>query len=109
MPKNDVETPTFQDIGVRLMQVRRVLGLSQVEIAARLHMKNTRWGNWEIGVSQIPPAEALKLKRMLPGLTTDWIYEGDASKLTVELLEQLTAALNSGEPVKKRGRHAQQT
>jgi transcriptional regulator with XRE-family HTH domain len=82
-----------------------VLGLSQAEIADRLGLGSTRWNNWELGLNLVPPAVALRLKQMLPGLTTDWIYGGDRSKLTVELVEKLdAAAAGRDEPVKKRGR-----
>lgn len=105
MSNRDIDAPTFEEIGRRLTLVRRVLGLSQVQIAELMNLKNSRWNNWEMGVNQIPPNEALKLKRMLPGLSTDWIYDGDSSRLSVDVAKQLdNAAASNEEPVKRRGR-----
>lgn len=95
----------FAAEGQRIARIRRALGLTQTEISKRLHIKNSRWSNWETGVNQIPPSEATKLKRMFPGLALDWIYEGDESRLTVEAAQRLAAAeATAEETVKKRGR-----
>jgi transcriptional regulator with XRE-family HTH domain len=106
MPNRNDDTSTEDGVGLRLTLIRRVLGLSQSEMCERLNLGITRWNNWELGINLIPPGEALRLKRMLPGLSTDWIYDGDRSRLSVELAEKLDAAAVAPEqPVKrKRGR-----
>lgn len=109
MANRNYETHSFEDVGRRLSLVRRALRLSQVEIADRLNIGFTRWNNWELGINQIPPSEALRLKRMLPGLSTDWIYDEDRSRLTLEAADMLDAAASiPDEPVKKRGRPRKQ-
>lgn len=75
----------FEDIGKRLALVRRAVGLNGSEIADKLQIGPTRWSNWETGLNQIPPQECRKLKRMLPGLSSDWIYDGDRDRLSYEL------------------------
>lgn len=98
---------TFQEVGKRLALVRRMMGLTQSAMAQRLNMPITRWNNYELGVSLIPVAEALKIKRLLPGLSTDWIYDDDRTRLTVELAARLDAAgleIVSDVSVRKRGR-----
>lgn len=99
------EPSPFDEVGKRIALVRRALGLNQTDMAARLNLNTTRWNNWELGVNQIPPNEALRLKRMLPGLSTDWIYDGDQSRISHELVLLFDRLANTPEPpTKKRGR-----
>ena len=81
----------FIEIGRRLKQIRQVLGWSQAAIAWKLEVTRARWRNWENGVSQVPPHEALRLKRLLPGLTLDWIYDGDNHHFSYDLAHKLDA------------------
>lgn len=101
---------TYQDVGKRLARVRRTLGLTQSAMAERMGMPFTRWNNYELGVSLIPVAEALKLKRIVPGLSTDWVYGNDRSSLSVGLAAALDAAEldETKAPAKKRGRSSAQ-
>ena len=98
---------TFQEVGKRLALVRRIMGLTQSAMAERLNMPITRWNNYELGVSLVPVAEALKIKRLIPGISTDWIYEDDRTRLTVELAARLDTAereIASELPIRGRGR-----
>ena len=104
MSNRDEDAPTFKEIGRRLMLLRRILGLTQVDMAAKMGIQTSRWNNWEMGVSQIQPSEALRLKRLIPGVTTDWIYGGDASGITLSLAEQIDTVAKEPAPEKRRGR-----
>lgn len=104
MATQDEKNP-FEDVGRRLALVRRALGLNQKELSEKLNVLNSRWSNWELGGNQIPPSETRKLKHLLPGLTQDWVYDGDRSGLPhrlAELLDKLES--EPEEPTKKRGR-----
>lgn len=109
MANRSDETNSFEEVGRRISLIRRAMGLSQVEIAQKLNIGPTRWNNWELGVNLIPPSEVSRLKRMLPGLSSDWVYDDDRSRLTLEAAERLDAAAAlPDEPVKKRGRPPKQ-
>lgn len=97
--KLDVEA-----MGGRLALLRELLGVTQVAMAARLNMQVTRWNNYERGVAPVQAPEILRLKRMFPGLTSDWILEGDRKGLTMEIAERLDAAAEAPAPARKRGR-----
>lgn len=102
---NHDETNPFAEEGRRLALVRRVLGFSQVEIAEKLNLRNSRWSNWELGLNQIPPGVVTQLKRLLPGLDQDWVYEGDRSGLSHQLAATFDKLVNEPDtPSKKRGR-----
>lgn len=88
----------------RLRHLREMLGITQVAMAARLGMQVTRWNNYERGVGPVQAPEILRLKRMFPGLTSDWILEGDRKGLTMEIAERLDAVAEAAAPAKKRGR-----
>lgn len=106
MSNRDTSNP-FEDEGRRLALVRRVLGLSQVELSERLNLRNSRWSNWEVGANQIPPSVVTQLKRLLPGLDQDWIYEGDRSGLSHQLAATFDKVASEPEDTgtkKKRGR-----
>lgn len=95
----------FADVGERLVKVRRVLGLNQGELADRLNWQGTRLSNWETGAALIPPRELRRLKQIVPGLTSDWIYDGETNGLTAALLEQVNSLPpEDDQPTKKRGR-----
>lgn len=91
--EEDTSAVSFQEVGRRVAAIRQALGLTTYEMAKKLGTQQGRLESWEAGISLIPASEALKLKRMLPGLSTDWIYDGDPERIQVGLADQLNAAL----------------
>ncbi len=73
----------------RLRRLRILYGPSQIEFCRRYHFSKSQWSNYETG---FPPslAAARQLKAQIPGLTLDWIYDGDTDGLTVSMARALT-------------------
>ncbi len=72
----------------RMLRLRQALASSQVEFCARYGFKVAQWSNFENGRS-VGKQAALRLVRLIPGLTLDWIYLGEASGLTIEMARLL--------------------
>jgi transcriptional regulator with XRE-family HTH domain len=75
---------------LRLKRLRLAKGFkSGAEFARFLGVSKGRWNNFERGFPM--PKEIIELlcKKKIPGLTSDWLYWGDAGGLTVELQRQL--------------------
>jgi DNA-binding transcriptional regulator YiaG len=80
----------------RLRRVRELLDLpSQKAFADRLGISPQRWNNFERG-APLTIEIAQKLLRIIPGLTLDWIYNGDRRGLTMELDRRLHDETKSG-------------
>jgi transcriptional regulator with XRE-family HTH domain len=104
-PHMSDESHPFEDIGKRLALARRALGLSGVELSQKLGVSNGVWSNWELGINQIRPEFVRKLKNLIPGLSHDWLYDGDRQRLTVELAELFDRLASQPEDgPKRRGR-----
>lgn len=58
------------DIGERIFQHRKRLGLSQEELAARLGVSRQAVSKWELGTSTPEPENIIALARIF-GITTD--------------------------------------
>lgn len=66
----------FEEIGIRLRELRRSFGgRSQAEWAALHGFRATQYNNWERGERRIP-LESSELLADRYGLTLDWIYRG---------------------------------
>lgn len=73
----------------RLARIRELLGAtSQKAFADRLQISPTRWNNFERG-APLSIEVAQKLVRIIPGLTLDWLYNGERRGLSVELDRRL--------------------
>lgn len=101
MPDRDIDASSYKAIGKRLNHLRRVMGLTQAQIAEMLSMTGPRWANYETGTSRIPVDEALKLVR-IASVSLDWIYYGNRAVLPLHLAEKIDAMAT--EPPKPRGR-----
>lgn len=75
-------------VGKRLKQFRMALGRNQVEFGEKLGVGGTAISNYEKGDRAVDPYDAFKLK-MAFGLPLEWLYGGDESVLTPQLLEKL--------------------
>lgn len=79
------------DIAARLRKVRTIYGPTITEFCRTYKFTVPQWVNYEAGF--MPSlAAARQLKREIPGLTLDWIYEGDTSGLTVMMTRVLNAS-----------------
>jgi DNA-binding transcriptional regulator YiaG len=73
----------------RLKRIRELLGItSQKAFADQLAISPTRWNNFERG-APLSIEVAQKLVRIIPGLTLDWLYNGERRGLSVELDRRL--------------------
>lgn len=66
------------DIGERIFQHRKRLGLSQEELAARLGVSRQAVSKWELGTSTPEPENIIALARIF-GITTDELLMGQPS------------------------------
>lgn len=82
------DTPS---VARRLEQLRKAIGMSQVEFCELTGIGKTAWNNYERARARISLNEALKV-RTKTGATLDWIYAGDQSGLPVQLAKKLQAA-----------------
>ncbi|CAA7615662.1 helix-turn-helix transcriptional regulator [Magnetospirillum sp. UT-4] len=78
-------------VGARLRAARLALGLSQKDLYEPLDVKAATWNHWESGKRLPDPMVMARLKE-LHGITTDWIYAGDASALPFALARTLMKA-----------------
>lgn len=73
----------------RLVRIREYLGHeTQAAMARALKISHTSWNNFERGYP-VPITVAMKVKQAVPGMTLDWLYEGDPSKLPLDLAAAL--------------------
>ncbi len=70
--------------GERLVAIRDYLGLTPADMAAEIRVGYTTWKNYEHGWP-VPAPIARRIRARVPGMTLDWIYEADASKMDHDL------------------------
>ena len=95
MARSSVGTPhrPGSAIAERLQRLRILFGPTQTEFCQRYRFSKTQWSNYEAGFSP-SLAAARQLKAQIPGLTLDWIYDGDTGGLTVNMARRLTGKPN---------------
>lgn len=75
--------------GLRFRITREALGYETVkELGTRLGISPKTIHSWELGENKVSP-EKLKLLKDAFGVTSDWIYYGDASGLPRALSEKV--------------------
>jgi DNA-binding XRE family transcriptional regulator len=90
MAATKFDLPTTQ----RLKRLRKALGYEDQAVFARaLGISRARWHTYETGLT-IPVEMALRVRDQCrrdgyPGLTLDWIYDGNADHLPVDLAIKL--------------------
>lgn len=95
-----IDPESVDACGKRLEATREALGLSQAEICRQTGIKAQAWNNAETGDNRLTVVNALKLCRRY-GLTTDWLYRGDARQLAAELAHRV-ALYEAGQKPRKR-------
>lgn len=90
MATTKFDRPTTQ----RLIRLRKALGYEDgASFARALGISRARWNNYERGFP-LPVEMALRVRDQCrrdgyPGLTLDWIYDGNADHLPVDLAIKL--------------------
>lgn len=75
----------------RLKTTREALGLSAAELCRRIDVKENRWSQYESGERQITLPVAIALCDEF-GLSLDWIYRNDPSRIPHELRVKMRQA-----------------
>lgn len=83
-----------QDIGWRIIVTREALGMSQADLARATEFDPPRVNNWEKGNSR-PDLDGGHTLADVLGVTLDWIYRGDLSRLPMNVLLFAQAAPDS--------------
>lgn len=68
-----------RDIGSRLQEIRKALGLNQEELGARIDKRKASISKYENGDAE-PPYSVLQKYVELSGKSFDWIFTGEESK-----------------------------
>lgn len=78
-----------EEAGKRLKMLRLGMGFQTIRgFAAHLDVAEDRYDKWEKGKALIPPEVVQRLRDEF-GITSDWMYYGEVSGLSVKLLEDL--------------------
>ena len=72
----------------RLQGIREASGLTQTAFAKRMGILYTSWNAYERAEALISVVSARKV-RSKTGVSLDYIYEGDCSKLPADLMDKL--------------------
>ncbi|WP_316158745.1 MULTISPECIES: helix-turn-helix transcriptional regulator [unclassified Bradyrhizobium] len=103
MPKPPSKPQLPQEVLERIERLRRVQALlkldTQKAFTDRLGISPQRWANF-VGGMPLSIDVAQKLVRIIPGLTLDWLYNGERRGLSVDL----DRALNEPKPGQDRAR-----
>jgi transcriptional regulator with XRE-family HTH domain len=79
-----------EQIGDRLLELRRAYGMKAKDFAAFVGIAETTWNNYERGKRRISIDEALKVASRT-GAGLDWIFRGIESSLPGHVLQRLDA------------------
>lgn len=67
------------------------LGISQADVCRALHVAANRWSQYESGERRITLPVAIKLADTY-GVSLDYVYRNDISKLTMDLIQKIQRA-----------------
>lgn len=84
----------LDQIGARLLELRRSYGYKAKDFAAFVGIAETTWNNYERGKRRISLDEALKVASRT-GAGMDWIYRGMESSLPKHVLDKIDALRRS--------------
>ena len=82
------EPTSVQAIAERLRLSRQALGYTQAVLSRIIRGPDSLWGNYEMGIRRISLNKAFLLKAAT-GLTLEWIYYGDISRVPPDLAEKI--------------------
>lgn len=85
MPAKPTRPPAYlRQVGRRLRSTRLALAMTQTEICRELGTTRQAWSQWEKGDRLFDVRAAVRLKER-HGITLDWIYAGDSSRLPARI------------------------
>jgi transcriptional regulator with XRE-family HTH domain len=79
---------SIEQVAARLVRTREALGLSQAELCRQIGVESNTWNQYEKAKREIP-RETVELLKMRYGVSFDWLYAGDMSRLPKDILDQL--------------------
>ena len=85
-----------EHIATRLRHTREALGVNQREFARRVNLKPNRYSQYESGARPLTIDAALRICDEY-GVTLDWLYRGDRSRLPYHLAIDI-ARIEAAEP-----------
>lgn len=77
------------NLSVRIKELRKSQGLTQVELGVKLHKAGSTVRMWELGKSY-PDAETLVVLAQVFNVSTDYLLSGDAAPDTLPEITRLT-------------------
>lgn len=77
-----------KDVARRLVQIREILGVSQIEFGNAAGLKQSRYHGYERGTRLLTLKSAFLLCQKY-GLTLDYLYMGDPAGLPYRMAEEL--------------------
>lgn len=86
--RKDAVPRPYEDIGMRLLQLREAFSLNQTEFALRLELKPNTYNLWESGQRR-PGIDSAILICKEYGATLDWLYMGDHQGLDLRLADAI--------------------
>ena len=89
--QNERMPKQYQDIADRLIEVREILGMNQVQFARKAKLGARRLNNWETGRYRISLNGALRLRETY-GLPLDFIYCGSVDMLPNKIASALASS-----------------
>ena len=78
--KHFLSETSMEYIGKRLKMFRKALDIRQVDLARELGWSQQKWGQWENVVRNPNISDMIELAERY-GITLDYIYRGDMSRL----------------------------
>lgn len=86
-----------EQIGARLLELRRAYGYKAKDFASFVGIAETTWNNYERGKRRISIDEALKVASRT-GAGLDWIFRGLEHTLPKHVIDRLDALRKSSDP-----------
>jgi transcriptional regulator with XRE-family HTH domain len=81
----DTNKPQNTNIGDRITQSRKILGLSSAKIAKQMNLSRSMCSQWERGISNPSTAHLIKLAEVLR-VSFEWLATGKESKKSNEIM-----------------------
>jgi hypothetical protein len=94
VPETRDDLENLNAMGSRLRQLRLYKAMTGPKFAEWLGIEYPRWNNFERGYP-LPMKVALLICRKMPGVTLDWLYREQTSRMEHELVERIQNAVDA--------------
>lgn len=84
----EMELENKMSLPEKLLTLRKKSGLTQSEVAEKLHVSRQAISRWEVG-STIPSADKMKLMSKLYGVPVDWLLHDDLEFADMDNTKQM--------------------